>query len=40
MPTTLHGARIALRPWTDADLTPFAALGSGERAKRKFRPFP
>ncbi len=37
MPTTLHGARIALRPWTDADLTPFAALNADTEVMRWFK---
>lgn len=34
---TLHGPRITLRPWTDADLGPFAALNADAEVMRWFK---
>ncbi len=34
---TLHTERLALRPWRDDDLAPFAALNADERVMRYFR---
>jgi RimJ/RimL family protein N-acetyltransferase len=33
---TLHGPRLTLRPWTDADLAPFAALNADAEVMRHF----
>ena len=35
-PVTLHGARVILRPWREADLVPFAALNADAGAMRHF----
>lgn len=34
MATVLRGERVTLRPWTDADLAPFAALNADEEVMR------
>ena len=33
-PTTLHGPRVRLRPWVDADLAPFAAINADPEVMR------
>jgi RimJ/RimL family protein N-acetyltransferase len=34
--TALRGARVALRPWVDADLEPFAAMNADAEVMRHF----
>jgi Acetyltransferase (GNAT) domain len=36
-PITLQGPRVTLRPWTDADLAPFAALNADAQVMRWFK---
>lgn len=36
-PLSLRGARVLLRPWTDADLEPFAAMNADPDVMRWFR---
>jgi RimJ/RimL family protein N-acetyltransferase len=37
IPTTLRGPRVTLRPWTDDDLAPFAAMNADPEVMRWFK---